>query len=386
MQFGRLSVIALTRKNKVIGGVVGVGVAAALAATLVATSSSGTAAVDQAVACASPSYDGTNLTIACVVPQSTTTVTSTVTSTVTATPSSSVSPTPTPSDTTPTPTPTVTSTSNPANAGTIPGVALSTVSGNVQLSASNQTYVNKHITGSLYITGSNITVSNVKVDGVIQINMTPNGGYNSPVPAGIVLSHVAAAGVFTLGFNGLTLNAVDLSGTLNAPHMQAFCYYDSNTQITYPASNLLIENSHFHGFQSSTTDAHLENLHLGCVSGALITNNVFDATMPDSNTLGHTTASITLEAALFGLFNSNVVISNNTVIGGSYFQLYFVASGTTNAVTGNTFQSGKDSLFGSVQYPPSAYGPTQLPPGGYVKFTQSGNTLNGSPVTLPGGK
>ena len=275
---------------------------------------------------------------------------------------------------------------NPRNAGVIAGTTLTTHTGNYSITSSANISA-LHITGSLFITGSNVTVSNVQVDGAVQINRSPTGGIMSPVPSNITLSHVATTGVFTVGFNGLTLSAVNVSNARNAPHAQIYCYYDSNKRLMYPASNFVLKNSWFHGFLPSTNSAHLENLHLGCVHGATITNNEFDLFSPDgNNTLSHFTANLTLDAELFGAWNSNVTIQNNVLKGGSYYQLYYCSSGSNNDVSGNSFSSSNDPIFAGVQFPPSQYSSASLPNGTYTKFTQSGNVLNGTATSLPGGK
>jgi hypothetical protein len=276
---------------------------------------------------------------------------------------------------------------DPTTAGVITGSSLLPVSGDVSLSTSGVTFANRMVSGNLYITGNNVTVDNVAVSGSVFVNETPGGSYLSPVPADITLHDVSATSVFTLGFNGLTLDTVNLSYPQNAPQAQIYCYYDANSGVMYPASNLTIKNSWFHGFQPSTTSAHLENLHLACVHGATITNNRFDLFSPDgNNTLSHFTANVTLDARQFGDWNQNVTLSGNTFNGGSYYQLYFCSAGTSNAVTRNQFSSGGDPIFTGVQFPPAAYSPDSLPGGVYPRFTDSGKTLNGSPTALPGGQ
>jgi hypothetical protein len=87
---------------------------------------------------------------------------------------------------------------------------------------------------------------------------------------------------------------------------------------------------------------------------------------------------------LYGVASSNVVIDGNVFHGGGYYQLYMIANGT-NSVTNNQFFSDSGD-FAAVQYPPSAYNASALSSGQYDKFSQSGNTLDGKPVSLPGGK
>jgi hypothetical protein len=299
---------------------------------------------------------------------------------------STVAPTPTAQSSTTTAGTSKATLPDPRSAGVVTGSTLTPVNGNVSLTNSNVTYSNASISGSLYITGDNVTVTNVKVAGDVMINNTPLGGVKYPVPSNIKLNNVTATSVFTVGFNGLTLNAVNLSYPRNAPQAQMYCYYDSTKKLMYPASNLVIENSWMHGFLPSTNSAHLENLHMACVHGATITNNEFDLFAPDTNTLDHMTANVTLDAEQFGAWNSNVVMRSNRIRGGSYYQLYFCSSGTTNEVSNNYFNSKNNPIFAGIQFPPSGYSASTLPNGTYTKFVDSGNKLNGTAVTLPGGQ
>lgn len=242
-----------------------------------------------------------------------------------------------------------------------------------------------HVQGNLYLSGNRITVENVVVDGDIVVNGSPQGGIISPVPADLVLRHVQARGIFSNGFNGLTLDAVELTNQANAPHAQLFNYADPSHNAVFPAKGLVIQNSWFHGVRPSTTTAHMENLHIGGVQGAVIRNNVFELRSPDgSNTQQYFTANLAMEPNMYGVFNSNFVIEGNWFRGGGAYQLYMNATGTSR-VSGNHFFSDSPT-FAGVQYPPDAYIQSALPSSGYVRFAQSGNTLDGKPLPLPGGR
>jgi hypothetical protein len=265
----------------------------------------------------------------------------------------------------------------------VAGSTLSDYNGSYWANTAGTTLRNTRVHGSLYISASNVTIDNVEVQGDIYVNFTPQGNLVSPVPANTVLQRVKATGIFSNGFNGLTLDGVELTNQQNAPHAQLFNYADGAK--TYPASNLTITNSWFHGILPSTTGAHMENLHIGGVQGALIKNNVFDMYSPDgARSLEYITANLVMESTMYNTFNSNITIDGNWFGGGGYYQVYLNATGT-NKVINNKFASDSPR-FAGVQYPPSAYGSSALPAGGYVKFTQAGNTLDGKPVSLPGGK
>lgn len=261
----------------------------------------------------------------------------------------------------------------------------STTSGDYVVKRSGVSLSRRHVRGSLYITGSDVTVSDVVVDGNVYVNFTPQGGLVEPVPSDVRLVHVRATGIFSNGFRGLTLDGVELVDQQDGPHAQLFNYADDAHGAVFPASRLVITRSWFHGVRPSTTEAHLENLHLGGVQGAVIRDNVFELYSPNGGgTQTQFTANVALEPQMYGVFNSDVVFDGNWLLGGGAYQLYFNAKGT-NRVTNNHFASDSPS-FAAVQYPPDAYVPDALPPGGYVAFAQSGNTLDGQPTDLPGGK
>jgi hypothetical protein len=270
----------------------------------------------------------------------------------------------------------------PSTAGVPAGLALTAVPGNVLLDKA-QTYQDKHVQGSLYITGSSVTVRDVLVDGSVYVNLTPSGGYVSPVPGDVTVEHVTAANLYTLGFKNLTLDWLELANTRDAPHAQIYSYYDPNSKITYPASGLVLENSWLHGVLPSDRPSHMENLHLGGVQGAVIRNNEFDLRAPDSTTLQSFTANVTLDTTQAGRYNSDVTLTGNVFHGGSYYQLYFAAVGH-NVVSDNQFFSDS-GIFRAVLYPRSAYPADDQPQGGFPAFTQAGNTLDHKDVTLPAG-
>ena len=292
-------------------------------------------------------------------------------------------PTPTPTTTTATPTTTVSGKPGASSTGPVDGVALSERSGSFWASSNGTALRDTWVHGSVYISASNVTLDNVRVDGQIYVNFTPQGGMSSPVPSSITIHRSQAAGIFSNGFNGLTLDGVELADQQDGPHAQLFNY--AYNGVTYPASNLKIVNSWFHKVLPSTGAAHIENLHLGGVQGALIKNNVFELYSPDgTNTLQYFTANLAMEPAMYGVFNRDVTIDGNWFGGGGYYEAYINAAGT-NSVTNNKFSSDSPR-FAGIQYPPSAYNTASLPGGSYNKFTQSGNTLDGKAVSLPGGK
>jgi hypothetical protein len=267
-------------------------------------------------------------------------------------------------------------------AGVQPGVDLRTHRGDEVVKTSGVVLSNLHITGDLTIDGpaANVTVSNVEVDGSVQINAnTPSvaqgGGRVAATPKNIVLRHVDAHGLSAVGFEGLTVDASrfhDAAGTLS----QLSRYRTAS--LDWPATNLTITNSvfeHLHAVPAGS-GYHLEDLHLMGVQGFTLSGDIFDATAPNQATWTQITAALTLEQGFEGVPNSGT-ISGCSFIGGSYYQGYLwgITSATGNRFTTATSPDGAHTS--SPMYPPSAYGQS------FPAFTQSGNTLDGQPYTLP---
>jgi hypothetical protein len=308
------------------------------------------------------------------------------------TPPSSAPPVAPPSSTPPPPAPPA-STPPPVTTssavGLQAGVALATHAGNYLINTSNVALSNVHITGDLTIDApaSNVAVANVQVDGHININTdTPSSGGVGIVPANIVLSHVDAHGLSAVGFDGLTVASSRIHD-VNGMVSQIASY--SGSGKTWSAQNLVIKGSAFYGIRFPGSGAHLEALHLMAVKGVLLTGNVFDGRVADQATWNQVTATLTMEAMFQGVFNSDVTISGNTFYGGSYYQTYLLMVGNSS-VTNNQFisyTSPDGTHTSSVQFPVSGYTPgSNEPASGFPYFAQSGNTLNGSAVSLPGGR
>lgn len=282
-----------------------------------------------------------------------------------------------------------TPTGSPGGAGLQPGLALALQSGDYTIKSSNTTLANVHITGDLTIDApaANVTVSNVEVDGHVNINTdAPSANGVGIVPTNITLDHVDAHGLSTVGFNGLTIansRFHDVAGTI----AQVSSY--SGSGKTWSATNLVIKGSVFSGIRNPGGGAHLEALHLMGVQGAVLSGNTFDARVADEATWNQVTAALTMEAKFQGVFNSDVTLTGNTFLGGSYYQVYLLMVGNCS-VTNNafvTYTSPDGTHTSAVQFPTTSYVPgSNEPASGYPYFSQSGNTLDGHPVSLPGGR
>jgi hypothetical protein len=241
---------------------------------------------------------------------------------------------------------------------------------------------NAVVNGDLYV-APNVTVSNVMVNGELLPGRKPCGGsYNSNSPSNIRIEHVQFRSMFTIGFDGLTLDAVRSVGQPDSPDAQIYDYTGN------PARNLVIQNSYFGPPPNNTNDsAHIEAIHLGGVKNVVFRNNIFDYRTSDSTTLYNQTTVLSLGASeITGSFAESVVVDHNTLFGGGYYSSYlsFDTRSRPSAVTNNAVSSAGDPIWAGVQYPPSAYNKAGLPGGAYQRFTASGNVLNGKPVTFPG--
>jgi hypothetical protein len=265
----------------------------------------------------------------------------------------------------------------PDESGILPGSTLTTYTGNRWLNTNGASISNLHITGDLYITASNVTVTNCLVDGDVQINLTPTGGRVNPVPSNITLTRVDCTWFGTGGYNGLTLDRCNIHDVRNAANSQFF--NDSFGGTAYPASNLTVKMSWIHGVLPRTNDAHIENLHLGGVQGALIQGNRFELYAPVGGSTDGFTANFMMEPAFRGVYNRDVVVDDNEFFGGSYWQVYLNGLGS-NVLSNNAFHTDSP-IYGGVIFPWGSYVPGTTPPGGWPEWTVSGNTLDGEPYT-----
>jgi hypothetical protein len=270
------------------------------------------------------------------------------------------------------------------------GVSLSTHTGDYVVDTAGAVVQNVHISGDLVINApaANVTVNNVKVDGVVNINTdTPSAVQGNTrvgiVPTGVVLRHVDAHGLYAEGFNGLTVDAShfhDIQGTLS--QLSRYHTVWNGYTLDWPATNLTITNTVFDRLLAVPANSgyHLEDLHLMGVQGITLRGNVFDATAPDQATASHITAALTMEPSWEGVMNSDAIIDGNSFYGGGYYQLSIHLANDTikSKITNNAFHTytAPDGGSGGIAYPETA--PDAV-------FYETGNTLDGTPYTLPYG-
>ena len=267
-----------------------------------------------------------------------------------------------------------------SSAGIQPGHVLRTVSGDVDVSSSIS---DEHITGNMYVNGSNLSITNVRVDGIVIVN----SARRTPPPTNVRLVHVDLQAIYTYGFDGLTVDSANVHGAKNESMSQFFDYGSGGpgSAETIPARNLVMTNSWWHDQQPSTNQAHLQCIHTSGVQGAVFRNNRFELIAPDQNTLTYVSAIFFEEPQLYRTYDKDFTIDRNIFIGGSYYLVSIEPTGTSS-VTNNQFSAGPNNprFTGSVNTDPKSSG--RAPTGGFPRFTDSGNTLDGKPITLANGR
>lgn len=288
--------------------------------------------------CSQPSYDGSNFSIQCVLPQSS--MTATATATVTETASASDTPTPSPSSTSASPTPAPSSsTSSPSPTPTSPTgfpdasntgptaagcTSFTTKSGNQTITASG-TYSGWDIAGSLTINAPNVTISCFKVHGnadtLVQINQ---GGTHTIIQDSAVYGDANSTGQAPK--NGLVQSYAN-SFTL----LRSNLYNSSADGIRLSENqNDLIQDNYLHDFVLHPTNSpHMDGIVGGeSVSGPwTIRHNTLEMWSPGS------TVNVISLVEGDGSRQSRMVIDNNLLAGGGFT----IGGGGNTAYVDNEF-------------------------------------------------
>lgn len=262
-----------------------------------------------------------------------------------------------------------------ANAGLLPGVGLTTHSGDLTLTSanSNQTFQNLHITGKILVnTGAHdILLYNCQNDADVE-------GSGLAGTQNITFQHCDMHAMFLNGIDNLTVDLCYLHDAVDGPHMQFQQSINGGTgAVLHEMNNTTITNNRFEGLTSHGT-AHVENCHPRGISGMLFQGNYCDQRV-DATTLalGNGTSCFTSEAT--NRRCSDMVIDNNEFHSNSVYQVYFNFYGTSR-VTNNRFNGVSQN---SIQFNNYSSPGLQFPEDStYHPFTQSGNTLDGAPTTL----
>lgn len=252
----------------------------------------------------------------------------------------------------------------PASVG--PRIGLTVINGDYVVSA-GETLSGKYVTGSIYMPNANSTVVDCKAGG-LAVNMAPGGNYYYPVRVGQTARYCEFGSVYTTGADTFTLDHCRI-GNSRGTFAQIADYAEPNK--TFQCRNITITNCYWDRLTGTGSGiGHFEALHLMGCQGALIRNNVWSFTTSDAGTFAQITAALNFDNGNgTGLPCRDIVFDKNQLYGGGAYQIYLSIRGSSQ-VTNNEFHSY--SGMGLAQYPPTS-GTT---------FTQSGNTLDGSPITL----
>ncbi|MGW1991433.1 hypothetical protein [Embleya sp. NPDC001921] len=258
-------------------------------------------------------------------------------------------------------------------AGTRPGSTLTKHAGDLEISVDGTSISNLDIQGNLFVVANNVTVTNVKVGGYVAINRGRTGIAPLPVKRNMKFSNIDVRTIDNVGLDTVVVDRARFRGATDSTHFQATSYRQGGN--FWKCDGLTLTNSLFDPPPPiKDPEVHLEALHpMGC-SNLVIRNNVFDMTAPNPETKRQTTGIMMLQT-WNDRVNENVVFDGNELRGGGYYQLYLHAKNMS--VTNNRFHSYPQ---GAPVYPPSANSET------YYPFTQSGNTLDGKPITLVNSK
>ncbi|WP_160161517.1 hypothetical protein [Embleya hyalina] len=258
-------------------------------------------------------------------------------------------------------------------AGTRSGANLAKHAGDLEINVDGTSISNMNIQGNLFVVANDVTVTNVKVDGYIAINRGRTGIAPLPVKRNMRFTNIDVRTIDNVGLDTVVVDRARFRGATDTTHFQATNYRRDGK--FWKCDGLTLSNSVFDPPPPVTnSEVHMEALHpMGC-SNLVIRNNVFDMTAPNPRTKAQTTAIMMLQT-WNDRVNENVVFDGNELRGGGYYQLYLHAKNMS--VTNNRFHSYRE---GAPVYPPSAN------PEPYTPFTQSGNTLDGKPITLTNNK
>lgn len=220
---------------------------------------------------------------------------------------------------------------NATNTGVLAGVTRDTVAGNVTLS-SGMTFQNKTLTGCIDITGSNVTIKNVKISCNSTGITVPESGVS-----GIVIEDVEIICTAAPGTGG---RAID-GGNYTVRRANAYGCDDT----MWANGNVVIEDSYLHDPAPTAGGSHTDVIQLWTgVDNVTIRHNTLQGTLDTSSVV--TT----------GCGHVNLFIENNLMWGGLYtLRVCEAATGgnTNSRVMNNRFSTALSSKVG-------LYGPFEV--------------------------
>lgn len=218
-----------------------------------------------------------------------------------------------------------------SNTGVLAGVARDTVSGNVTLS-SGMTYQNKTLTGCIDVTGSNVTIKNVKISCNGTGISVPESGVSGVVIQDVEIVCTAAPGAGGRGIDG---------GNYTVRRANAYGCDDT----MWANGNVVIEDSYLHDPAPTSGGSHTDVIQLWTgVDNVTVRHNTLQGRLDTSSVM--TT----------GCGHVNLFVENNLMWGGVYtLRVCEAATGgnTNSRVVNNRFSTALSSKVG-------LYGPFEV--------------------------
>lgn len=197
------------------------------------------------------------------------------------------------------------------------GSSMSTV---ITISASSSTYSCKNVTGCLYVTGTNVTITNVKITcdsgkkGTDVDNAGPEGhggiyvedGASATITNAEIDAHKGTHAC--VWHQGTSLSVANLN-CYNADD-GIFSWSDTGYSQT-TGDNFTIKDSYFHDFTNQTSNGHIDGYQTEGAGNGLIDHNTFYMTSDDSN---YTDSAIAIWNSLRS--SHDITIQNNLFSGG----------------------------------------------------------------------
>ncbi len=200
------------------------------------------------------------------------------------------------------------------------GSSMSTV---ITISTSNSTYSCRNVTGCLYVTGTNVTISNVKITcdsgkkGVDVDIAGPEGhggiyvedGASATITNAEVDAHKGTHAC--VWHQGKSLSVANLN-----------CYNADDGIFSWPdtgysqttGDNFTIKDSYFHDFTGTTSNGHIDGYQTEGAGNGLIDHNTFS--MTSDNTNNYTDSSIAIWNSLRS--SHDITVQNNLLTGGGF--------------------------------------------------------------------
>lgn len=252
----------------------------------------------------------------------------------------------------------------------------------ITISASNTTYNCKNTTGCLYITGTNVTISNVKITCNMGLKGTDANGKGAVYiedGASATLTNVeinASKGVHAcVWYQGTSMTATGLN-CYNADD-GIFSWADTGYSQT-TGDNFTIKDSYFHDFTNTTSNGHIDGYQTEGAGNGLIDHNTYYMTSDDSN---YTDSAIAIWNSLRS--SHDITVQNNLFSGGGntiYAEDYSPSESSNSggySTTNITFKNNRFStIFGQcIGFGPGWDGAAWFHVGPTDGWRRTGNTV-----------